>query len=159
MAVVGVKDPVAGAAIARGIEIWEKGLATMAPDLGLKFTVHWSTDGPPPGINPDILVIPHGFMALYPGIAARCTATAPAPEWNPYMVHTAAHEFGHCLGLEHIFHDGVEYEPAEDIMGGGEGGHEPCPSNLNVAVLRMVFSGDTGELGIPQGLYLQAPVC
>ena len=156
--VLGVKDPVLGATIDRAIASWRDGLAVMAPDLGLKLNVRWA-DTVPPGTTTDILVVPQGFMAVHPGVASRCTATAYMFFGTSSALHTAAHEFGHCLGQGHVFEHGVEYKPDVDIMGGGISGHISCPSNLNVAVIRLALAGETGELGIPAGMYTQAAKC
>ena len=162
MLVLAVDDPVVGDAIRQGILTWEQGLANMDPELAarLELRVHWAPDGvPPAGIAHDILFVPQGFLATQSYPVFRCISTAPMLAGWGSMVHTAAHEFGHCLGLSHVFEHGVEYSPSEDIMGGGLTGVTSCPSNLNVAILKMALDGKTGTLGMPRSYYEQVSSC
>jgi hypothetical protein len=68
------------------------------------------------------------------------------------MYNVSAHEFGHCLGLDHtdgspadqvILHD-VIYAVYQDPPGAA-GNHKHCMSNLNVAGLERVFGALFGQ--------------
>jgi hypothetical protein len=161
-----VHDPLVAASIERAIELWKNGITELDPVLGaaLSFRVYWLDSGaaPPPGFRTDILVVPQGFMAaqslpVYNLGGPRCTAFAPMlVGWGSFL-RVTAHEFGHCLGLSHVFNHGQEYKPSFDIMGDGDGPR--CPSNLNVLVLQKVFSQQTGVVKIPASTYAQAASC
>lgn len=69
-----------------------------------------------------------------------------------------SHEFGHCLGLDHVFNHGVEYSPAKDIMGNGISPGGACPSNLNVEVLERVFNNVGGSVTKSSGSYVRSPL-
>lgn len=165
--VLGVQDPVVGSAIMEGIERWEVGIDQLAPELwedpslveDLEIRVHWpAVDGPPPSdFVPNVLFVPQGFNAITGGFGTvRCIATAPMLAGWGSMAHTAAHEFGHCLGLDHVYDEGVEYEPAFDILGGGESGFVSCPSNLNLQVMERAFTGGSGTVQMATRAYHQA---
>ena len=68
------------------------------------------------------------------------------------MYNISAHEYGHCLGLDHTFgspddatitHD-VIYATYNDTVG-TKGNHKHCISNLNVKGLELVFGGLFGQ--------------
>ncbi|MGH2691089.1 MAG: hypothetical protein ACRDHM_01130 [Actinomycetota bacterium] len=68
------------------------------------------------------------------------------------MYNISAHEYGHCLGLDHSFgqpddsvitHD-VIYATYNDNVG-AVGTHKHCMSNLNVKGLELVFGGVFGQ--------------
>lgn len=66
------------------------------------------------------------------------------------MYAVAGHEFGHCLGLDHVSNE----HPDADILDatvdetpGSPENHRPCPSNLNVATLEGVFADVLGQPG------------
>jgi hypothetical protein len=68
------------------------------------------------------------------------------------MYNISAHEYGHCLGLDHSFgtpddstitHD-VIYATYSDPVG-AKGNHKHCISNLNVKGLERVFGGLFGQ--------------
>lgn len=165
--VLGIEDPAIGTLLQDAIHAWEVGLDDLDPDgLGseLNLRVHSPEDGTPPdGFEPDdieIYFVPQGFYAINTG-ADACVANAPMAWWGgplePYGMkayRTAAHEFGHCLGLDHVFNHGDEYSPSFDLLGSGS--QHACPSNLNVQVLQRVFHGQGGEVTISSSDYVQA---
>jgi hypothetical protein len=167
--VLGVNDPVIGKAIRDGIARWEFSIKNNAPAWlanGLKLRVYNPTLDPlpPSGFQPtgiDIYVVPQGFMAIR--TANVCVSTAPMIVGWGNLVKVVMHEFGHCLGLGHIFNHGQEYEPSFDVMGGATSGSPPCPSNLNLRVLERVYGGVVGQpsggrLTISASQYVQ-PAC
>ena len=82
---------------------------------------------------------------------------APIVATQGSFIRLTSHEFGHCLGLAHVFEHGVEYSPGFDIMGGADG--PKCPSNLNIQVLHLVFSGQRGTVSMAASGYVQASSC
>jgi hypothetical protein len=70
------------------------------------------------------------------------------------MYSVAGHEFGHCLGLDHV----QDEHPDADILDatvdepiGNAGNPRHCPSNLNVNTLKGVFAARFGQPGAGVG--------
>lgn len=71
------------------------------------------------------------------------TKTGPGESWSYTEFYTiAAHELGHCLGLNHAGAvDGAnEFHPGHDLLGHPGLGDGACVSKLNVAGLRVAFA-------------------
>lgn len=154
-----VHEPLIGASIQRAINVWNSGIAYWDPQLASQLTirVYWedSASVPPPGFAPDIVVAPQGFMAAESGGNVPCLVTAPmVAGWGTFD-RVTYQEYAHCLGLAHVFYQGVEYKPSQDIMGDGDG--HKCVSNINVQGLRNVFSGSLVTITIDPSQYRQAP--
>lgn len=170
-----VDDPLVGAAIQDSIAAWQTGIAQLAPSWlanNLVFRVYDpSTDPvPPAGFEPhdvEIYVVPQGFMAVNGGAVTpidHCYAFAPLAHeviFGPNALYRVAlHEFGHCLGLDHVFEHGSEYDPPFDPMGGGRD-VRACPSNLDIDVMERAFGGlfgqpSGGTVTMSSGSYFQS---
>lgn len=75
------------------------------------------------------------------------------------MFNVAAHDLGHCLGLDHSWAGGrhdVLVSPYPDNIGAPAYGHLHCVSNLNVAGLANAFSGIRDTARIEPALYARA---
>lgn len=168
--VAGVQDPALGEIISDAIENWEIGLEDLDNELGgnvsqrLDLRVHWPENGSAPEDGKaEIVFVPQGFYAIQAvswSSADTCVANAPMPLWLGAEVYgtqgyrVALHEFGHCLGLGHVFNHGDEYSPEFDPMGNGD--QHACPSNLNYRVLERVFDGEDGTVTISSSDYFQS---
>lgn len=161
-----IHDPLIASAIQRAIQMWQNGIAYWNPTLASQLTirVYWpdSLQAPPSGFLADVVFVPQGFMSVHTagsGAEAQptCYSTAPMLAGWGSFIRVTTHEFGHCLGLDHVFTNGVEYKPSFDIMGDGDG--PKCPSNLNVQVLARVFGGTAGTVSMAPSSYAQAPSC
>jgi gametolysin peptidase M11 len=156
--VLNPQDPVVGAAIQRGMNIWMNSLNSMWPGHGITFRVVYEGQVVPTDFRPDIVWVPQGFAAVRPILTnTPCYVTAPmAVGWGSF-VRVTSHEFGHCLGLTHVFDNGVEYKPSQDIMGDGDG--NKCASNLNIQVLQRAFGGQGGTVSMSSTSYSQTTGC
>ena len=156
--ILDIHDPIIGAAIQRGMDIWMNSLNSGWSGHGITFRTYWADSGAalPPGFRPDIVWVPQGFAAVSP-ILGVCTTTAPMLAGWGTLVRVTSHEFGHCLGLTHVFDNGVEYKPSQDIMGDGNG--NKCASNLNLQVLQRVFNAQTGTISMSSTSYSQQTGC
>lgn len=156
--ILDVEDPVIGAAIQRGMDIWMNSLNTAWPGHNITFRAVYAGDVAPLDFRPDIVWVPQGFAAVRPIFAnTPCYATAPMLAGWGSLVRVTSHEFGHCLGLTHVFDNGVEYKPSQDIMGDGDG--PKCASNLNIQVLQRAFGGQGGTVSMTSTSYSQYTGC
>lgn len=165
--VISPNDPLIGSAIQAAFDAWDTGIAQLAPALHSQLDLRYYWPGkdaaPPLDFDADIVVAPQGFMAVWSGLLddlgqPQCVAFAPMMAGWGTLYSVTSHEFGHCLGLDHVYNHGVEYSPAKDIMGNGviPGGGKACPSNLNIMVLERVFNGQGGTVSISSGSYFQS---
>lgn len=160
-----IQEPFIAQWIEEAIQLWDEGITYWNSTLGndITFRVHWagSTAVPPIDFRPDITFVPQGFAAIR-GVGngnsapPTCIATAPMLFGWGQFIRVTSHEFGHCLGLEHVFTNGVEYKPSQDIMGDGDGIR--CPSNLNVWVIERVFKGMGGTVSVSSDDYVVPPL-
>lgn len=169
--VVAPNDPLVGDAIQEAFDAWDAGIQYWSPTLHSQLSIRYYWPGkdvaPPPNFRPDIVVAPQGFFAVKLAGTLNtppCYAFAPMMAGWGTLYSVTSHEFGHCLGLDHVFNHGVEYSPAKDIMGNGAVSGGACPSNLNVQVLERVFGNAAGNSvtissGSGSGSYAQAPSC
>lgn len=146
------------AAIEAGVANWQKAINTYAPTWlkgGIQISVYvLGRDAVPPGTDAEIIITTDQSKAVILGMAV---STNPCIVDNSKFFVTSftyndmyninAHEYGHCLGLDHI----LDGHPTNDIMNGAypytPGGPAPknCVSNLNVRGLEGVFARALGQ--------------
>lgn len=66
------------------------------------------------------------------------------------MYNVSGHEFGHCMGLDHVEGQGSEIDhdvmhPTYEDNPGASGNHLHCISNLNVMGIERAFAGALGK--------------
>lgn len=163
---------------------WNKAFDQFAPAFMSDFEVRVFVLGrdiiPPDAVPPDAIIA----STEYEGVALAATfkggqigpadtcIVVDALSWGPTpldagsfsystMWNANAHEFGHCLGLDHV----VDQHPLHDLMGAGYphsvGGtaHLHCPSNLDVlgvaAAVQHLYGFGYGpnEVAVPVAQY------
>lgn len=148
-------------AIKDGIGAWDRAVEKFGPDWlhdGLTLNVFVAGCGPHPTTTAFEIVI-HTSETKGP-ILGVAVSTRPCIIDNSKffvtsftendMFSISAHEFGHCLGLQHV----ADNHPHADLMDGvyafspgSSGNPRLCMSNLNVAGLAEVFADTLGKGG------------
>lgn len=176
-------DPYANtylAAVLASIADWDAGVAEFGPawlrdGLALRVYVVGRDEVPEAALrDPEVVVTTAEEAGVWAGAAVSFT-----PEEGPLCVVTNtklgtraswsyremyglnAHEFGHCLGLDHPGADAEpDFHPREDVMAYGPLSWTKCVSNLNVLGLQLVYGPLFGQPGgdvatLPVGDYHQ----
>lgn len=164
-------------AMTRSAQDWTVAISAFAPSWlkALKTNIYVIGCGATPPTSaltdPEILVAADENKATILGLSV---SSRPCISLNSKMLiqsftyndmyTVAGHEFGHCMGLDHV----SEEHPDADILDatvdeniGVASNPRHCPSNLNVSTLKGVFAATFGQPGagvggsVPVGSYSQ----
>lgn len=167
-------------AIERSIANWRKAIKAYAPTslssrLRIRHYVIGRDQVPPEALrDPEAVIVtaPHQFEILGVTFHAATLGTKclisnarffTASFSYSDMLNVSTHEFGHCLGGDHVLND----KPARDVMVafyvhevGARGNPVHCPSNLNVRTITRAFGAvfdkpATGVLSVSKSDYRQ----